>query len=40
LVRAAIADHGYAFGFAIVTIFPLVAIPLIPVRGERAIYRV
>lgn len=36
LIGAAIAGHGYAFGFAIVAIFPLLAIPLIPVRGERA----
>lgn len=40
LIGAAIAGHGYAFGFAIVAIFPLIAIPLIPVRGERAINRV
>lgn len=36
LIGAAIAGHGYAFGFAIVAIFPLIAIPLIPVKGERA----
>lgn len=36
LIGAAITGHGYAFGFAIVTIFPLLAIPLIPVRVEQA----
>ena len=35
LVGAAITGHGYAFGFAIVAVFPLIAVPLIPVRGER-----
>ncbi|MEO6472926.1 MAG: MFS transporter [Aeromicrobium sp.] len=40
LIGAAIAGHGYAFGFTIVAIFPLIAIPLIPVRAERATYGV
>lgn len=36
LVGAVITGHGYGFGFALVAIFPLIAIPLVPVRGERA----
>jgi predicted MFS family arabinose efflux permease len=36
LVGAAITGYGYGFGFAAVAIFPILAIPLIPVRGERA----
>lgn len=35
LVGAAITGQGYAFGFAIVAIFPLFAIPLVPVKGEN-----
>lgn len=40
LIGAAIAGHSYAFGFAIVAVFPLIAIPLIPVHGERATHTV
>ena len=36
VVGAIISGHGYAVGFAAVALFPLVAIPLVPVRGERA----
>ncbi|MDQ3156023.1 MAG: MFS transporter [Actinomycetota bacterium] len=36
LVGAAIAGHGYGFGFAVVAIFPLLAIPLVPVKGEKS----
>ena len=36
LIGAAIAAHGYGYGFAIVAIFPLLAIPLIPVRSEKS----
>ena len=36
LVGAAIAGYGYGFGFAIVAIFPLLAIPLVPVKGEKS----
>ncbi|MGZ5369826.1 MAG: MFS transporter [Aeromicrobium sp.] len=35
LVGAAITGYGYGFGFAAVAIFPILAMPLIPVRGER-----
>jgi MFS family permease len=35
LLAAVIGDHRYAFGFALVAIFPLLAIPLTPVRRER-----
>jgi sugar phosphate permease len=35
LVGAAVEGRGYGFAFAAVAIFPLVAIPLVPVRGER-----
>ncbi len=35
LIGAAITQHSYAFGFAIVALFPLIAIPLIPVKGEH-----
>lgn len=35
LIGAAIAGHGYAFGFAIVALFPLIAIGLVPVRTEH-----
>lgn len=35
LVGGVIAGHGYAVGFAAVALFPLVAIPLVPVRGEH-----
>ncbi len=34
-VGALVIDRGYAFAFAAVALFPLVAIPLVPVRGER-----
>jgi len=34
LIGAAIAGYGYGFGFAIVAIFPLIAVPLVPVKGE------
>jgi sugar phosphate permease len=36
LVGAVVEGRGYGFAFAAVAIFPLVAIPLVPVRGERA----
>lgn len=36
LVGAAITGYGYGFGFAIVAIFPLLAIPLVPVKGEKS----
>lgn len=35
LIGAAVTGHGYAVAFAIVSIFPLLAIPLIPVKAER-----
>jgi sugar phosphate permease len=35
LLAAVIGDSRYALGFALVTIFPLIAIPLTPVRAER-----
>ena len=35
LVGATVTGHGYGFAFAAVAIFPLLAIPLVPVRGER-----
>jgi MFS family permease len=35
LVGAVVEQRGYGFAFAAVAIFPLVAIPLVPVRGER-----
>lgn len=36
LVGALVEGHGYGFAFAAVAVFPLIAIPLVPVRGERA----
>jgi sugar phosphate permease len=36
LLSAVIGDSRYAIGFAVVTLFPLLAIPLTPVRAERA----
>lgn len=36
LLAAVISDAGYAPGFALVAIFALIAIPLTPVRAERA----
>ncbi len=35
LLAAVIGDSRYALGFALVTVFPLLAIPLTPVRAER-----
>lgn len=35
LVGALVTDQGYGFAFAAVAVFPLLAIPLVPVRGER-----
>ena len=35
MLAAVIGDSRYALGFALVVIFPLVAIPLTPVRAER-----
>ena len=35
VVGALVEGRGYGFAFAAVAIFPLVAIPLVPVRGER-----
>jgi sugar phosphate permease len=37
LVGAIVAGRGYGFAFAAVAAFPLLAVPLVPVRGERAI---
>jgi hypothetical protein len=36
LVGALIAARGYGFAFALIAVFPLLAIPLVPVRGEQA----
>ena len=36
MLAAIIGDSRYALGFAVVAIFPLLAIPLTPVRAERA----
>lgn len=33
-VGALVDGHGYGFAFAAVAVFPLLAIPLVPVRGE------
>jgi hypothetical protein len=30
-----VTAQGYAWAFALVAVFPLLAIPLVPVRGER-----
>jgi len=35
LIGAAVTGHGYGFAFGIVALFPLIAIPLIPVKGEK-----
>ena len=35
LLAAAIGDTRYAFGFALVAVFPLLAVPTTPVRAER-----
>jgi sugar phosphate permease len=35
LVGAVVEGRGYGFAFAAVAVFPLVAIPLVPVRGEH-----
>lgn len=35
LLAAVIGDSHYALGFALVTVFPLLAVPLTPVRAER-----
>ena len=34
-LAAVVSGAGYAWGFALVAVFPLVAIPLTPVRSER-----
>ncbi|HKC27158.1 MAG TPA: MFS transporter [Jatrophihabitans sp.] len=36
LLAAVIDNSRYALGFALVTVFPLLAVPLTPVRAERA----
>lgn len=36
LVGAVVEGRGYGFTFAAVAIFPLIAIPLVPVKAERA----
>lgn len=35
VVGALVEGRGYGFAFAAVAVFPLLAIPLVPVRGER-----
>ena len=35
LVGALVTGQGYAFAFAVVALFALLAIPVVPVRGER-----
>jgi len=35
LVGALVTGQGYAFAFAAVALFALLAIPVVPVRGER-----
>ncbi len=35
LVGALVTDRGYAVAFAVVGLFALVAVPIVPVRGER-----
>jgi hypothetical protein len=35
LLAAVIGDTRYALGFAVVAVFPLLAIPLTPVRVEQ-----
>ena len=34
-VGALVTGHGYGFAFGVVAMFPLLAIPLVPVRGEH-----
>ncbi|MGA8986692.1 MFS transporter [Aeromicrobium sp.] len=36
LVGALIAGRGYGWAFGLVAIFPLIAVPLVPVRGEQS----
>jgi sugar phosphate permease len=36
-IGAVVSSRGYGFAFAAVALFPLVAIPLVPVRGEHAL---
>ncbi|KRC65124.1 MFS transporter [Aeromicrobium sp. Root236] len=36
VVGALVSGRGYGFAFALVAVFPLLAIPLVPVRGERS----
>ena len=36
VIGALVTAHGYAWAFALVAVFPLLAIPLVPVRGEHA----
>lgn len=36
VLGAVVEGHGYGFAFAAVAICPLLAIPLVPVRGERS----
>ncbi len=36
LIGAVITGHGYAWAFGLVALFPLLAIPLIPVRGQAS----
>lgn len=36
VIGAIITGHGYAWAFGLVALFPLIAIPLIPVRGEAS----
>lgn len=36
LIGAVVAGRGYGFAFAAVAVFPLLAIPLVPVRSEHA----
>jgi MFS family permease len=36
LVGAVVEGKGYGFAFAAVAIFPLIAVPLVPVRGEHS----
>lgn len=35
VVGALVSGRGYGFAFALVAVFPLLAVPLVPVRGER-----
>ncbi|GAA3522657.1 MFS transporter [Aeromicrobium panaciterrae] len=36
VIGALVTSHGYAWAFGLVAVFPLLAIPLIPVRGEAS----